>query len=78
MIKVLEILSGRYDVLVCELFANENIGNTLNVIGTQASITVQKFNIDNPKRCFSEPKTRQITLLEKVDLSSCGKIQYVY
>lgn len=78
MIKVLEILSGRYDVLVCELFANENIGKTLNIIGTQANIKVQRFSIDEPRRCFSEPKTKQITLLEKVDLRSCGEIQYVY
>ena len=78
MIKVLEIFSGRYTVLVCEPFANETIGNTLNIMGTQATIKAQRFNIDEPKRCFSEPKVKQITLLEKIDLSSCGEIQYVY
>ena len=78
MVKVLECLSGQYDVLICESFDNETIGNNLNIIGTLYCITVQKFNIDEPKSCFSKPKTKQITLLEKVNLSSCGEIQYVY
>ena len=75
MIAVKEVfrLNDNATVLVCDMFSDEDVKNTLQSDwGTH-----KKFRVEKPKNCFSEAKTRDIVLFGKDDYSKITGIKFI-
>ena len=76
MIKVLETfkINSNKGVLVCELFDDSEISKKLmsNVEN------YKEFEVETPKRCFSEPKTRNIVLHGNYDLKNIKFVNFMH
>lgn len=60
-------------VLVCDMFSDEEITRQVK---TSAGIH-SRFEVENPKFCFSNPTTRNVVLFGSDDFSSVESIEFV-
>ena len=75
MINVKEIMrvGNNVKVLVCDMFADEEIKDTLKSnIGSH-----KRFEVEKPKYCFSNPVTRNIVLFGDDDYSNINNVQFI-
>ena len=74
MLKILEVLDGKFVTIVCE---KAEIRNTIRICNNGVSTETSKFFVSYPQNCFSTSDVMFITIQEDILLNKKSELEFV-